>query len=144
AMVTGLPEVVVSASSEVLPEYREYERVATTVLNVYVAPRVRRYLTSIAARLAERGYRRLLAVMTSNGGTLPAERVVDFPVHSMLSGPAAGVIGAAHVGGACGHANLITYDMGGTSTDVCLVRDGPFAMTTAGRVGTRPNKALQP
>src|SRR5207253_999405 len=94
AIATALPEVFVSTSSEVLPEYREYERFATTVLNVYVAPRVRRYLTSIAARLAERGYRRPLAVMTSNGGTLPAERVVDFPVHSMLSGPAAGVIGA--------------------------------------------------
>jgi len=143
AIVTALPEVFVSTSSEVLPEYREYERFATTVLNVYVAPRVRRYLTSIAARLAERGYRRPLAVMTSNGGTLPAERVVDFPVHSMLSGPAAGVIGAAHVGGVSGHANLITYDMGGTSTDVCLVRDGQFAMTTEGRVGTLPNKVLQ-
>ena len=143
AIATALPEVFVSTSSEVLPEYREYERFATTVLNVYVAPRVRRYLTSIAARLAERGYRRPLAVMTSNGGTLPAERVVDFPVHSMLSGPAAGVIGAAHVGGASGHANLITYDMGGTSTDVCLVRDGQFAMTTEGRVGTLPNKVLQ-
>jgi len=61
----------------------------------------------------------------------------------MLSGPAAGVIGAAHVGGVSGHANLITYDMGGTSTDVCLVRDGQFAMTTEGRVGTLPNKVLQ-
>src|SRR5256885_475130 len=81
--------------------------------------------------------------MTSNGGTLPAERVVEFPVHSMLSGPAAGVIGAAHVAAASGHANLITYDMGGTSTDVCLVRDGQFAMTTEGRVGTLPNKVLQ-
>jgi len=143
AIATALPEVFVSTSSEVLPEYREYERFATTVLNAYVAPRVRRYLTSIAARLAERGYRRPLAVMTSNGGALPAERVVDFPVHSMLSGPAAGVIGAAHVGGASGHANLITYDMGGTSTDVCLVREGQFAMTTEGRVGTLPNKVLQ-
>jgi N-methylhydantoinase A len=143
AIATALPEMFVSTSSEVLPEYREYERFATTVLNAYVAPRVRRYLTSIAARLAERGYRRPLAVMTSNGGTLPAERVVDFPVHSMLSGPAAGVIGAGHVGGTSGHANLITYDMGGTSTDVCLVREGQFAMTTEGRVGTLPNKVLQ-
>src|SRR5258708_18592868 len=143
AIVTALPEAFVSTSSEVLPEYREYERFATTVLNVYVAPRVRRYLTSIAARLAERGYRRPLAVMTSNGGTLPAERVVDFPVHSMLSGPAPGVIGAAPVGGAAGHADLLTYAMGGTSTAVCLVRDGQFAMTTEGRVGTLPNKVLQ-
>ncbi len=138
-----LSDVFVSTSSEVLPEYREYERFATTVLNAYVAPLVRRYLTSVGARLAAQGYRRPLAVMTSNGGTLPAERVVELPVHSMLSGPAAGVIGAAHVGRASGHPDLITYDMGGTSTDVCLVRDGRFAMTTEGRVGTLPNKVLQ-
>jgi N-methylhydantoinase A len=143
AIAKALPEAFVSTSSEVLPEYREYERFATTVLNAYVAPRVRRYLTSVGTRLAAEGYRRPLAVMTSNGGTLPAERVVDFPVHAMLSGPAAGVIGAAHVGRASGHADLITYDMGGTSTDVCLVRDGRFAMTTEGRVGALPNKVLQ-
>ena len=143
AIAKALPDVFVSTSSEVLPEYREYERFATTVLNVYVAPRVRRYLTSITARLAAQGYRQPLAVMTSNGGTLPAERVVEFPVHSMLSGPAAGVIGAAHVGRASGHPDLITYDMGGTSTDVCVVRDGQFAMTTEGRVGPLPNKVLQ-
>jgi N-methylhydantoinase A len=143
AIAKALPEVFVSTSCEVLPEYREYERFATALLNVYVAPRVRRYLTSIAARLAAQGYRRPLAVMTSNGGTLPAERVVEFPVHSMLSGPAAGVIGAAHVGRASGHPDLITYDMGGTSTDVCLVREGRFAMTTEGRVGPLPNKVLQ-
>jgi N-methylhydantoinase A len=143
AIAKALPEVFVSTSSEVLAEYREYERFATTVLNAFVAPRVRRYLTSVGARLAAAGYRRPLAVMTSNGGTLPAERVVDFPVHSMLSGPAAGVIGAAHVGRASGHPDLITYDMGGTSTDVCLVRNGRFAMTTEGRVGALPNKVLQ-
>jgi len=143
AIAAALPDVFVSTSSEVLPEYREYERFATTVLNAYVAPRVRRYLTSVGARLTTQGYRRPLAVMSSNGGTLPAGRVVEFPVHSMLSGPAAGVIGAAHVGRASGHADLITYDMGGTSTDVCLVRDGRFTMTTEGRVGTLPNKVLQ-
>jgi N-methylhydantoinase A len=143
AIAAALPDVFLSTSSEVLPEYREYERFATTVLNVYVAPRVRRYLTSITARLAEHGYRRPLAVMTSNGGTLSAERVATFPVHSMLSGPAAGVIGAAHVGRLSGHPDLITYDMGGTSTDVCLVRGGQFAMTTEGRVGALPNKVLQ-
>lgn len=143
AIVKALPHVFVSTSSEVLPEYREYERFATTALNVYVAPRVRRYLASVAARLAAQGYQRPVAVMTSNGGTLPAERVADLPVHSMLSGPAAGVIGAAHVGRACGHPDLVTYDMGGTSTDVCLVRAGQFAMTTEGRVGTLPNRVLQ-
>ena len=143
AIAEALPDVFVSTSSEVLPEYREFERFATTALNVYVAPRVRRYLGSVAGRLAAQGYRRPLAVMTSNGGTLPAQRVADMPVHSMLSGPAAGVIGAAHIGRVAGDRDLITYDMGGTSTDVCLVRDGRFAMTTEGRVGALPNRVLQ-
>src|SRR5687767_4450203 len=143
AIAKALPDVFVSTSSEVLPEYREFERFATTALNVYVAPRMRRYLGSVARRLADQGYRRALSVMTSNGGTLPAERVAAMPVHSMLSGPAAGVIGAAHIGRAAGDSNLITYDMGGTSTDVCLVRDGKFAMTTEGRVGPLPNRVLQ-
>lgn len=143
AIAKALPDVFVSTSSEVLPEYREFERFATTALNVYVAPRMRRYLGSVARRLADQGYRRPLAVMTSNGGTLPAERVAAMPVHSMLSGPAAGVIGAAHIGRAAGDSDLITYDMGGTSTDVCLVRDGKFAMTTEGRVGPLPNRVLQ-
>ncbi len=137
------PELLVSTSAEVLPGYREYERFATTVLNAYLAPRMRRYLTSLQARLAAAGYERPLAVMTSNGGTLPAERLAEFPVQSVLSGPAAGVIGAAHVGRAAGYRNLITYDMGGTSTDVCLVSDGRFPMTSEGRVGDLPNKVLQ-
>src|SRR5207248_7083004 len=91
AIVTALPEVFVSTSSEVLPEYREYERFATTVLNVYVAPRVRRYLTSITTRLAERGYRRPLAVMTSHGGAPPPRRGAACPVPPVLAAPARGV-----------------------------------------------------
>ena len=137
------PDLVVSTSSEVLPEYREYERFTTTVLNVYVAPRVGRYLRSLESRLAERSYRKDVAIMTSNGGTMSVTKTVEFPVHTMLSGPAAGVIGAAFVGGAAGYRDLITYDMGGTSTDVCLVEDGEFAMTTEGRIGALPNKVLQ-
>src|SRR5256885_4276709 len=114
AIATALPEVFVSTSSEVLPEYREYERFATTVLNVYVAPRVRRYLTSIAARLAERGYRRPLAVMTSNGGTPPAERVGHLPGHSLLSGPAAGGDRAPHLGRARRAAQPLPHHHGRT------------------------------
>ena len=139
----ALPGVFVATSSEVVREYREYERFATTVLNAYVAPRMRRYLASLGSRLASRGYRRAVAVMTSNGGTMPAAHIADFPVHSMLSGPAAGVIGAAHVGRASGFADLITYDMGGTSTDVCLVKDGRFTMATEGAIGTLPNRVRQ-
>jgi len=137
------PELSVCASSEVLPEYREYERFATTVLNAYVAPRMRRYLGSLRERLAGLDGGKDVAIMTSNGGTMSVETAAAFPVHSMLSGPAAGVMGAAFVGQAAGYGDLITYDMGGTSTDVCLVTDGHFAMTTESRIGALPNRILQ-
>ncbi|BBK41501.1 5-oxoprolinase [Allostella vacuolata] len=138
-----LPDAVVTTSAEVLPEYREYERFSTTALNAYVAPRMRRYLGELRHRLATAGIRAPLSIMTSNGGTLPADRVEAMPVLSMLSGPAAGVIAASHVGAAAGFPDVITCDMGGTSTDVCLVRGGEFSMTTEGRVGAFPVKIRQ-
>jgi N-methylhydantoinase A len=137
------PGVFAATSSEVLPEYREYERFTTTVLNVYVAPRMGRYLGALGEKLSALAYERDVSIMTSNGGTMSVTDAVASPVHSMLSGPAAGVIGAAFVGEATGYRDLITYDMGGTSTDVCLVKDLEFAMTTEGRIGTLPNKVLQ-
>ena len=143
AVRKAAPDLVVSTSSEVLPEYREYERFTTTVLNVYVAPRVGRYLRSLERRLADRRCRGRVAIMTSNGGTMSVATTAEFPVHTMLSGPAAGVIGAAFVGAAAGYPDLITYDMGGTSTDVCLVEGGRFAMTNEGSIATLPNKVLQ-
>jgi len=139
----ALPDAVVATSAEVLPEYREFERFATTAVNVYIGPRMRRYLRSLRDRLAERGYDRPIAIMTSNGGVWPLERTAELPVNSVLSGPAAGVIGAAHLGRAAGYRNLITCDMGGTSTDTCLVRNGQYVMATDGLVGTLPVKVLQ-
>lgn len=138
-----LPEAVITTSSEVLPEYREYERFSTTALNAYVAPRMRRYLGELQTRLTSAGISAQLSIMTSNGGTLPAQRVESMPVLSMLSGPAAGVIAASHVGRAADFPDIITCDMGGTSTDVCLVRGGEFTMTTEGRVGAFPVKIRQ-
>src|SRR5262249_4539198 len=138
-----LPEIAVTTSAAVLPEFREYERFSTTALNAYVAPRMRRYLGDLSRELSGAGMSAPLAIMTSNGGSLPASRVEAMPVLSMLSGPAAGVIAAAHVGSACGSADLITCDMGGTSSDVCLVRGGEYAMTTEGRVGAFPIKMRQ-
>jgi N-methylhydantoinase A len=138
-----LPAATVTTSSDVLPEFREYERFSTTALNAYVAPRMRRYLGDLRNRLKSSGMSGSLAIMTSNGGSLPAARVEAMPVLSMLSGPAAGVIAAAFVGSAAGHPNLITCDMGGTSTDVCLVRGGEYGMTTEGRVGVFPIKIRQ-
>ena len=138
-----LPHATITTSAEVLPEFREYERFSTTALNAYVAPRLRRYLGDLRGKLADAGMVAPLAIMTSNGGTLPARRVEDLPVLSMLSGPAGGVIAASFVGAAAKCPNLITCDIGGTSADVCLVRGGEFAMTTEGRVGTFPIKIRQ-
>ena len=138
-----MPDAVITTSSEVLPEYREYERFSTTALNAYVAPRMRRYLGELHNRLRSAGITAPLSIMTSNGGTLPARRVEAMPVLSMLSGPAAGVIAASYVGSAANFPDIITCDMGGTSTDVCLVRGGDFNMTTDGRVAAFPVKIRQ-
>jgi N-methylhydantoinase A len=138
-----LPGAMVTTSAEVLAEFREYERFSTTALNAYVAPRMRRYLGDLSGRLSAAGMAAPLAIMTSNGGSLPATRVEAMPILSMLSGPAAGVIAAAHVGSSAGRPNLITCDMGGTSSDVCLVRGGAYGMTTEGRIGTFPIKIRQ-
>jgi len=142
ALVESLaPDIAVCTSSEILPEYREYERFATTVLNAYVAPRMARYLDALRRKLKRKGFGRPVAIMTSNGGTASAEWLARHPIHSMLSGPAAGVIGAVHVGRAMGQGNIITCDMGGTSTDVCLIRDHEYALSSDGMIGAMPNRA---
>ena len=138
-----LPQAIITTSSEVLPEYREHERFSTTALNAYVAPRMRRYLSNLGGRLRERGCGADVSIMTSGGGTLPDHQIEKLPVLSMLSGPAAGVIAAQYLGAAAGFANVITCDMGGTSTDVCLIRDGDYPMTGAGKVGAFPVKLQQ-
>ena len=138
-----LPHATITTSADVLPEFREYERFSTTVLNAYVAPRMRRYLGDLRGKLADAGMAAPLSIMTSNGGSLPARRVEDMPILSMLSGPAGGVIAASFVGTAAKYPDLITCDIGGTSADVCLVRGGEFAMTTEGRVGAFPIKIRQ-
>jgi N-methylhydantoinase A len=143
AVVAAMPQAAVSVSSEVLPEYREYERFAATMLNAYVAPRMRGYLGTLQSGLVERGYRREIGIMTSNGGTWPISRIAGLPVNSVLSGPAAGVIGAVRVGRAAGYDNLIAYDMGGTSTDTCLIKDGGYAISSEGRIGAYPLKLQQ-
>ncbi len=138
-----LPGAIVTTSSEVLPEYREHERFSTTALNAYVAPRMSRYLNNLGGRLQDRGCRADVSIMTSSGGTLPDHQIEKLPVLSMLSGPAAGVIAAQYLGQASGFANVITCDMGGTSTDVCLIRDGDYPMTGSGKVGAFPVKLQQ-
>ncbi len=109
----------VSASHEVLPEFREYERASTTVLNAYVAPVVRGYLARLEARLAQAGSARL-RIMQSSGGVASPAQAGALPVALLLSGPAAGVAGAFAIARAAAIDNVITFDMGGTSTDVAL------------------------
>ncbi|HEV8583807.1 MAG TPA: hydantoinase/oxoprolinase family protein [Methylomirabilota bacterium] len=132
------PACAVSLSSEVLPVFREFERSMGTVLNAYVQPIVGRYVARLAERLRARGVTAPLSVMKSNGGVVGAEVVRTQAIHTALSGPAAGVIGARRVGEAAGFDGLISVDVGGTSADVCLVRGGEAEITVEGRVGAWP------
>src|SRR3954453_22974837 len=117
-----LPGVPVSLSSDVLPELREYERTLTTVANGYVQPQVKKYVQNISDRLAEGGVAGELAILRSDGGLQSAAAAIAAPVSMLLSGPAGGVTGAVWVAEQCGYSDLITFDMGGTSTDVALVQ----------------------
>ncbi len=132
------PGAAVSLSSEVLPVFREFERSMGTVLNAYVQPLVGRYVARLAGELRARGITAPLSIMKSNGGVIGADVVRTQAIHTALSGPAAGVIGARRIGEAAGFDNLISVDVGGTSADVCLVRGGEAESTTEGRIGAWP------
>jgi N-methylhydantoinase A/oxoprolinase/acetone carboxylase beta subunit len=124
----------VCTSHGVLPEYREYERWSTTVVNAYVTPLIDRYLGRLESTLG-RGVR--LSIMQSNGGSISAPAARAQAVRTVLSGPAAGVVGARAVASAAGFTRIISFDMGGTSTDVSLV-DGRLGTTTDSRIGDFP------
>jgi N-methylhydantoinase A len=117
-----LPGVPVSLSSDVLPELREYERTVTTVANGYVQPQVRRYIGTLTDRLRDGGVAGELAILRSDGGLSAASAAIEAPVTMLLSGPAGGVTGAVWTAEQCGYRDLITFDMGGTSTDIALVQ----------------------
>ena len=138
-----MPGVHVCTSNEILPEYREFERFSTTALNAFVAPRTGRYLTQLADKLADAGLTTPVRVMASNGGTWPAVRMANRPVNALLSGPAGGVIAASVLSEALNIHDIITYDMGGTSTDACMIRNGTYGMNPEGMVGWYPNRVPQ-
>ena len=142
-LAEALPGAFLCISSDVLPEYREYERFSTTVFNAYLGPLMRRYLNGMQEWLHDRGYRDDLQIMTSNAGMVAAEVAAEFPVLTILSGPAAGVSGAVSVAEATGLKNVITYDMGGTSTDVCLLKNLRPTASPARIVGGLPLKTSQ-
>ena len=131
------PGIPVSASCDVLSEFREYLRGSTTVVNAAIRPIVGGYLDRIAAGLAERKMTRRLYVMQSNGGISGVEIVRQRPVYIVESGPAAGVTAATHIGAAAGFADLISFDMGGTTAKAALVRHGRPGFSTEFEVGAR-------
>lgn len=124
-----LPDLHVTLSSEVTREFREYERASTVTVSAYVQPVIDRYIARFEDRLADEGFSGRFSVMQSNGGRLPAQAIRDSAVTALLSGPAAGVMGAARQAARSGYGNLITLDIGGTSTDVCVVTDGKPELT---------------
>ena len=133
----------VTASYEVLPEFREYERFNRTALNAYIGPLTDGYLARLQAAVAARGYRSPVFMMTSNGGVATAERARRLPVATVLSGPAGGVAAAADLGQRLNLPNLITCDMGGTSTDVCLIEELVIPLTNEQFVGPYANRTPQ-
>jgi N-methylhydantoinase A len=132
-----LPDAHVVASHEVSPEFREYERASTTAVDAYLGPVVSRYLHSLVERCAEAGLPEPL-VMRSSGGVASIREAAAHPAPILVSGPAAGVVGAARVARIAGIENAISLDMGGTSTDVCLIAAGTAARSAARSVGGLP------
>jgi N-methylhydantoinase A len=137
------PGVPVSGSADVVAEYREFERFSTTVLNAYLQPLMDAYLGGLEQRLRGVGYAHGVLTVASSGGMMTTETARRLPIKTIFSGPAGGVSQACFVGAACGVRDLITYDMGGTSTDVCLVRDLTPLATSDGMVGAFPVKVPQ-
>jgi N-methylhydantoinase A len=128
-LAEALPNLHVSISSDITREFREYERASTTTLSAYVQPVIDRYIERFRRRLDQSGFHGRFSVMQSNGGRLPAEAMRANAINALLSGPAAGVVGAVRQAGRSGYRNLITLDIGGTSTDVCVVTDGSPQLT---------------
>ena len=125
------PGCFVTTSASVSPQFREFERFTTAAMNAFVGPRVRGYVRELEAALGAAGFAAELHVMGSNGGVASAATVAERPVLTLLSGPAAGVLGGSMSGALCGRRNLITFDVGGTSADIGLIRDGAFSEASA-------------
>jgi N-methylhydantoinase A len=134
----ALPGVAVTASTEVLPVIREYERSLATILNAQVMPAISTYVGRLEARLEQERIAAPLLLMKSNGGVAGAAAIRRAPAVTALSGPAAGVVGARAVSAAAGFPDIITVDIGGTSADICLMKDGAIELTQHGRVGEWP------
>ena len=133
-----LPDVYVSVSSEIVPEYREFERLTTTVLNAFIGPTLDSYLSRLERDISQRDSSTRLFIMSSNGGMATVNRMRTMPVSTVLSGPAGGVIAGIDLAETINLKNIITCDMGGTSTDVCLIRDSESIITVDNVVAGLP------
>ncbi|MDA8586062.1 hydantoinase/oxoprolinase family protein [Rhodobacteraceae bacterium] len=129
ALSVAYPDLFLSVSSEVQPEFREFERFSTTVINAFLQPPVSRYMQHLRTAIAERAPNAAFGIFQSSGGLMAVEKAEKFPVRTALSGPAAGAVGAAAAGNLSGIRDVITLDMGGTSTDVCMIRDGKTTLS---------------
>ncbi|WP_252699443.1 hydantoinase/oxoprolinase family protein [Natronosalvus vescus] len=132
------PGTSVSISSDITREYREYERTSTAVMDAYIKPIFGSYVDDLEGELTEHGFDSPFFITRSGGGTLTAESATEAPVHTILSGPAGGLIGAAHVGRETNREDLITVDMGGTSLDACVIEDGTPAVKYDSRLEHQP------
>src|SRR5205807_2578321 len=135
ALSRALPDLYVSLSSEVLPQIKEFERVSTTIVNAYVGPVLSRYLARLEARLAEAGYSGPTLIIQSHGGVAPIAESGRLAAGAVLSGPAGGVAGSVYAARLQDERNLIPFDMGGTSTDICLVVDGAATLVMDRKIG---------
>ena len=131
--------LAITAASEIVAEFREYERTETAVINSYIKPTVSSYLTRFTERLAAQDVEAPVNLLRSDGGMMTIDDAAERPVYAILSGPAGGVAGAVFVGAEAGFTNILTFDMGGTSTDVSLCTGTP-SMTWETRAGTFPVK----
>lgn len=134
------PDLPVSLSSDILPEFREYDRTITTVMNDYVRPIMQRYLTRIESRFQDEGVNSHLHIVRSDGGLMSALAASERPVHTALSGPAGGVTSTVMISRQTGIGKLLAFDMGGTSTDVAVIPDGKATISRQTEVGAFPAK----
>jgi len=135
-----MPNIYISTSCEIIPEIREYERICTTAVNAYLMPKVQSYINNLVKKKENIGVKPKLHIMQSNGGIMSADVAAKRSVHTVFSGPAGGVLAGVYISKLIGEPNLITFDMGGTSTDIVLIENSKIKLTTNGEIGTFPVK----
>lgn len=134
------PDLPITISTDILPEFREYERALTTVMNSYVRPKMSNYLSGMEDKLTEAQLSPTVNIVRSDGGVMSFQAAKAKPVNSLLSGPSGGAVAASYMGHLCGYSNVLSFDMGGTSTDVAVSFDGRPTISRETRIGYYPVK----